>query len=311
MIRTDTDQVRDFGRNQEAIFDFYTCPGPLTSTGRYTPYMDALPRDVPGLVRVVQGLAIHEYMASAYGITVPEERKPESHIRSVEEMLGRILAIDNRPLTIPRQPEKRLVGVCQHFSSLMVAMLQAKGIPARARYGFGSYFNPGYFEEHIVSEYWNAGEGRWVLVDTQFDEIWRSKLRVDHDVLDVPRDRFLVAGDAWSQYRAGARNPARFGIFVGEQRGAWFIAGELVRDIAGLNKMEMLPWDQWGAIPRPGEQVGNDPLAYYDRLAALSQSPDASFKALRQLYIGDQRVQVPPVVFNAVLNREEPVAVAA
>ncbi len=35
------------------------------------------------------------------------------------------------------------------------------------------------------------------------------------------------------------------------------------------------------------------------------QEPDASFGELRQLYEGDQRLRVPPTVFNAVLNRPE------
>ena len=39
-------------------------------------------------------------------------------------------------------------------------MLRAKGVPARARLGFGSYFNPGYFEEHVLCEYWNAAQER-------------------------------------------------------------------------------------------------------------------------------------------------------
>ncbi|HZS61750.1 MAG TPA: transglutaminase-like domain-containing protein, partial [Gemmatimonadaceae bacterium] len=92
--------------------------------------------------QIVQGLVIHQYMASAYGVTVSEARSAESHIRHVDEMLDRIFAIDPSPLTVARPPEKRLVGVCHHFSLLFVAMLRAHGIPARYRQGFGTYFNP-------------------------------------------------------------------------------------------------------------------------------------------------------------------------
>ena len=115
----------------------------------------------------------------------------------------------------------------------------------------GSYFNPPYFEEHVVCEYWNAAEARWVLVDPQFDEVWRAELKIDHDVLDVPCDRFVIAGESWVQCRGGDASPAKFGIFKGDLLRLWFIAGEMVRDVAALNKMEMLPWDVWGAIPAP------------------------------------------------------------
>jgi threonine dehydrogenase-like Zn-dependent dehydrogenase len=151
-------------------------------------------------------------------------------------------------------------------------MLRAKGVPARARYGFGAYFNPPKFEEHVVCEVWNETEQRWVLVDLQFDEIWRRQLGIEHDVLDLPRDRYLVAAEAWRRCRSGDADAARFGIFVGELRGLWFIAGELIRDVAALNKREMLPWDVWGAMPGPSEPIDEEHLAFFDRLAALTQS---------------------------------------
>jgi transglutaminase-like putative cysteine protease len=123
------------------ILDFYRRPGTMTSTGRHAAAFAGLPRDVAALARVVQGLAIHEYVASEfYGVEIPDERRSESHIRPVEEMLERLLALDARPLTVPRPPDKRLVGVCHHFMLLLVAMLRAGGVAARGRRGFGSYF---------------------------------------------------------------------------------------------------------------------------------------------------------------------------
>jgi hypothetical protein len=77
--------------------------------------------------------------------------------------------------------------------------------------------------------------------------------------LDVPRDRFLVAGDAWLQCRAGQADLSRFGIQFAGLRGLWFVAGSIVRDVAALNGAEMLPWDVWGCQPRPGEQLNSEP----------------------------------------------------
>jgi hypothetical protein len=288
------------------VLDFYAQPSGMTSAGRHAPVFQGLPNDVGELVRIIQGLAVYENVAADfYGFTIPDERKRETHLRSIEEMLDRLLALDARPLSVARPVDKRLVGRCHHFALLLVAMLRAKAVPARARGGFGAYFNPGYFEDHWVCEYWNAAEARWVLVDPQLDNVWRTTLKVDFDPLDVPRDRFVIAGDAWAQCRAGEANPSKFGIFFDHLRGLWFVAGDVVRDAAALNKMEMLPWDVWGAMPGPGEPLENGQLRAFDRLAALTRAPDAAFGELRALYEGDDRLRVPATVHNAQLNREE------
>jgi hypothetical protein len=230
---------------------------------------------------------------------------PSRIFRPVEQMLDRILALDAAPLTVSRPPERRLVGVCRHFMVLLLAMLRAKRIPARGRCGFGGYFNPGFFEDHVVCEYWNGSEKRWMLVDPQFDDVWRARLGIEYDVLDVPRDRFLIASDAWTECRTRAADPAKFGIVNGNLRGLWFIAANLIHDVAALNKMELLRWDAWGGMPPPGEALSEDQLTFFDRLAALTREPDQSFDELRRLYESDDRVRVPATVFNALRNRPE------
>jgi hypothetical protein len=254
---------------------------------------------------VLQGLQIHEYMAAAYGFEVPEERRAESQLRPVSAMLERLRALDDRAVAIARPPERRLVGVCRHFTLLLVALLRARGIPARARVGFGTYFMPGQFLDHWVAEWWNERAARWVRSDAQLDEVWRDRLETDFDVLDVPHDRFVIAGDAWAEWREGRVDAALFGIH--ELRGAWFIAGNLARDVAALNKVELLPWDVWGGMPQPDERLHEEALEFFDRLAALTRKPDAEFARLRSLYDGDERLRVPATVFNAVRQRPEAV----
>jgi Transglutaminase-like superfamily len=136
-------------------------------------------------------------------------------------------------LNVARPPERRLIGVCRHFVVLLLTMLRAKHIPARCRCAFGSYFNPGFLEDHVVCEYWNAAEQRWVLVDAQFDEVWRNQLNIEHNILDVPHDRFLIAADAWARCRTGGSDALRFGIFKGNLRGLWFIAANLLHERRG------------------------------------------------------------------------------
>jgi len=279
--------------------DFYRTPVDLSAAGLQAPLLDGLPRDIAGLVRVVQGLLIHEHMTDAYGVALPPERRGESHVRAVEDMLGAIAARDPRPLSAPREARDRYVCVCRSFTLLFVALLRHQGVPARARCGFGAYFEKGKFYDHWVAEYWNTAERRWVMVDSQVDDRQRAMFGVTIDTLDVKRDQFLVGGDAWRLCRAGKEDAQDFGIL--DMHGLWFIAGNLIRDAAALNNREMLPWDVWGGMRRADEELDT---GFLDRLAGLTHDPDRHFAELRAVY-NDPRVAVPATVFNAVLNRSE------
>ena len=94
-----------------------------------------------------------------------------------------------------------------------------------------------------MCEYWNADWERWVLVDAQLDDVWRKRLNIHFNNLDVPRDQFVTAGEAWKKCHDGSEDPSRFGISFVKLYGLWFIAGIVLRDFASLNKVEMLPWD--------------------------------------------------------------------
>jgi hypothetical protein len=293
-------QVHDQPRLQ-----FYSRPATMTSPGRHAPLLGGLPRDIPGLAAVAQGLLIHEHIAPAYGVTLSDEQRASVHVRPVKRMLELIVATDDRPLDVARAPEARLPVNCRHFTVLMVAMLRAQGTPARARCGFGGYFHDTMFEDHWVCEYWHAGQQRWILVDAQIDARQRDLFSIDFDVTDVPRDRFLIAGEAWARCRSGAADPGTFGLSIINEAGDWWIAGNLMRDAAALGNIELLPWDCWGAMPQADEPIDESRCALFDRLATLTQSPDSSFAELQRLCQEDSRLRVPAAVRNAVRMRDE------
>ncbi|HWA90191.1 MAG TPA: transglutaminase family protein [Rhizomicrobium sp.] len=262
---------------------------------RHAALLDALPDDVASLAKIPSGLVIHQHIAAAYGENISDERAQEVHIRAADDVLACVLRHDGAPLTEPRPPSKRAVGNCRHFTLLLVAMLRHKKIPARARCGFAAYFERGKYLDHWAAEVWDGS--RWAMVDAQLDDVQRRLFRVPFDPLDVPRDEFPVAGDAWARCRAADLDPDAFGIM--DMRGWWFIAGNVVRDIAALNNHVMLPWDMWGAMPQPGEEPD---AAIFDKWAALSLDPDLD--ELRRAYASDA-IGVPDTVFNAVRQRPE------
>src|SRR6185437_13181688 len=109
----------------------------------------------------------------------------------------------------------------------------------------------------------------------------------------------------WASIRSGAADPMSFGISSMKEFGAWVVAGNLVRDFAALNNMEMLPWDVWGVMPGPSDEIGDDLLPLFDRLAELTRDPDRRLAELRELYQQDERVRVPPKVKNDISGCEE------
>ena len=114
-----------------------------------------------------------------------------------------------------------------------------------------------------------------------------------------------MASAAWDHCRKGKADPSKFGISFAHLDGLWVIAGSLVRDVAALNKMEMPPWDVWGAQPSSGQSLSNEQLTFFDHLAEITREPDASFEDLLALYAKDDRLRVPATVSNALLNRAE------
>ncbi len=288
---------------------YYATHSMMSDPGRHAPLVEALPDDVGTIATVLQGLCIYDVVAEPfYGFAVPAERAGEIHLRSVADMLDRIVALDPSPLSQARPVDRRLVSRCHHYGLLLVSVLRAKGIPARLRGGFGAFFNPPFFEDHWVAEYWHKDEGRWVFADAQLDRVWLARLPGIENPLDLSPDQFVLAADAWRQCRSGTADAARFGIGFINLRGLWFITGSLSRDLAALNKREMLPWDVWGAQAAIDAELSLEELTFHDDLAAMMVDPDRELAELRALYEADERLLVPPMVFNALTDRREPIA---
>lgn len=285
--------------------EFYLGNGPLNGIGNGSRALRDLPRDIGALCEIVQGLLIHRDIAPwLYGLRLSGEKRDLANIRRVATIIDEIERFSAKPLRETRLPAERMPGVCWHFSSLIAAILRGQGVPARARCGFGAYFVRGRFEDHWVAEYWNAAEHRWVLVDAQLDGVQRSAFRVNLDPTDVPHDQFIFAGDAWQRCRAGFADPDLFGLSSLKEQGLWWIAQNLIRDLASLNRLEMLPWDVWGMMPKPTGFISDDDGTFLDRVATLTLGGDDAIGPLREIY-EDPRVKVPSKVFNADRRTEE------
>ena len=273
---------------------YFTQQGIISDPGQYAYLFDDLPTSLPELVQVVQGSTLHIFWAERYGLKLSPERQAEVQLRTMPRRLERALQLDPRPLSQPRPLETRLVGNCRDFTLLLVALLRHQGVPARARCGFGAYFLPGHYEDHWVAEVWDAGAGALGAGGCPAGRLPVRRRSTSPSIpLDVPRDQFITGGMAWQMCRSGQADPESFGIF--DMHGLGFVRGDFVRDVAALNKVELLPWDCWGIIEKETLDDPDD-LALLDELAELTAGDVPEFPRVQALYNADARLRMAGTV---------------
>ena len=263
--------------------EFYKIAGPLTDITSYASICEELPSDIPALCKIIQNSTIHVYWAERMGFQADTFRQSEVQIRSSEKKLAKIFELDPSPLNTERSLEKRLVVNCRDITLLLTALLKGKGIPARARCGFATYFIKDHFEDHWICEHWDAAASRWKMVDAQLDDFQKSALKIDFDPYDLPVGRFIPAGRAWQMTRQNKADPNKFGII--KYKGEMFIVGNMQRDLLALNSIELLPWDQWGLMDKRYIQLTPRQLAFLDAMAVVTQLDDAGFDMTRKIFL--------------------------
>lgn len=255
----------------------YRSPGAMTDLIGVEPnVLVGLPDDPVGICRPVHELVVQPHDAQALGLA--SDRLATNQLRSAAELVSALTALDPAPVVAPRAPERRIVGTCRHFAVLACALLRRRSIPARVRCGFATYFQPGQGVDHWIVEYLNESDHRWVRVDPEV---------LEGDVLarpdDIPLGAFLSGGEAWAAFRSGGIHASSFGVCGTENWGAGEIRGNAVKDLAALNKVEMLPWDEWGRMTAAYRgETGPDYDELLDDLAAACNEDDPG--AIASLY---------------------------
>lgn len=278
--------------------DWYSSQSPITDPGGHAALLEDVPSGVDELRRTAHGLVIHYRVDQPLEQGIPAGRLREIDSRYAETMLFRLAELQGGSLRLPRDLERRLVGCCRDFTVLFLMMARHRGIPCRARVGFARYFVPKLGLDHEVAEVWDSSERRWRLIDAELsDEHVDPTDGAVIDPLDVPRDRFLVAGQAFGLCRTGEADPQTFmvdpGLDLETTRGWPYLQHNLVHDLAALTKIELLLWDAWGLADQPASARDLDLL---DRLAKLTSSPDPALGELRELAAADPRLPVPRTV---------------
>ena len=280
---------------------FYREQSPTTSPGKHADLYRDLPRDPGELVKVVQGLIVHGALGWLYKYQ-PTERQFAgfTEARSAEAILDNVLRLDSSPLTVARPIEKRAVGNCRTFSVLMVSMLRRQGVPARMRVGYATYtWGEPKLENHFIVEYFNGQ--RWVLLDAQMDQAQREFHKLDFDTLDMPRSKFVFAGQAWQGLENGTIKPEQIGMGGPngwESRGYQFVQIDLIADCWALDKVELFTGEANDLGKTPHERLSGEQLKLFGELAHYSSAPDADRAALRSKMESEPTARVDPAAWK-------------
>lgn len=280
----------------------------VTRLERSSTAIDDVPSDLFGLREVSRELVAH-YMGASDGTSgqITGERLKEVDSRYAEVMFTRLLEMGSPKLYRKRPPEERIAGCCRDFAVLFVSMARHKGIPARVRVGYATYFQPGWYLDHVIAEIWDSDLKRWRLIEPEISDAIVAKAQ--YDPLDVPPDRFVTGPRAWLAARSGQINPERFVVAPDLQvpyTRSWLsLRHHIIQDLAALSKLEMLVWDQWGILNEDDPLLDAEML---DQLASVTANPNCSVKELLKWSQRDG-LRVPKAVTSYSPTQESPLTV--
>jgi hypothetical protein len=291
---------------------FYAAQSRVTEPGRHADLVHAVPRSLAAMRVAARELVFHYRAGGDYAANgIAPDRVAEIDTRYAEAMLGRITELSDLPLTEHRAPSQRLVGCCRDFTVLFLTIARAHGIPARARVGFATYFDPGWYIDHVVAEVWDTGEQRWRLVDPELaddhvDPADGSRVTAE----DLTAGQFVTGPAAWLACRSGRADPARHvvdpSLDIPAIRGWPFVRHNLIHDLAALAKHEMVLWDNWGWT-EPDRDLTPEQLAVVDELAAMTSGEPAV--AQIEAFYGREGLRVPAQVTSYSPAHQAPLRV--
>lgn len=180
------------------VHDYYAAQSRFTDPGPMAGWLAEVGPSLADVRDAAAGLVFHFHAngpIADHGFG--PERAGEITLGYAADVLVRLHALNPARPGRERAVTERVVGNCRDVAVLYVAMARQRGIPARVRVGFATYLAPGP-QDHVVAEVWDAAEQRWRLVEpgsaAGFSDVVDGTAL---DLLDVPRDEFLVGAAAW------------------------------------------------------------------------------------------------------------------
>ncbi|MDO8511646.1 MAG: transglutaminase domain-containing protein [bacterium] len=280
------------------ILDHYLATSLFTDLGLYKEAVRKLPDDIKELGLLVRKNLVHP-STIYFGNTNTNEdlrfgdmtempwwrQREDDNLATAVAMVAELYRRDKRGFVNDRKVTDKLVVSCRHTSLVMAAILKAKGIPARVRAGFASYFEQTEFgdvsDDHYINQYFHEKENRWVTIDV--DGCMSIKDGFTFDPFDMPDGTFHFSAKAWLDIREGKQDPNYF--MNKPERGAIVVVWALMHDFHCLmnNEIIYLHYTVLESFERFGK-ITEEELKKLDNLAKLILNPDENFSELKKLW---------------------------
>lgn len=294
---------------KDNILNFYRKTSLFTDLGLYTTFAKSLPDDIKTLCSLLRNQILHPFDLkdeeernnpnSFYGdmrkvsktSLIYENDLFPTAIAMMAELLRR-----NPSFTIERKIEDKIHVCCRETSILLIAILKSKNIPARARCGFThSVSEIDGAGDHWIVEYFDESCKRWVLVDPTmcYDQETLDYFEIDYSLIDMPRDKFIFAADAYLNLRSGKHkkediycfsNPKTFGIKAA--------ISELFYDFHSLMNNEILFCQGPKYLKDNNYELTAFEYIELDELAKLMQDPDKNFDKLTYIWENNEKFRI-------------------
>lgn len=292
-----------------SVLDFYRNTSLFTDLGLYTAFAKNLSSDIETLCSLLRHQIIHPFdlkdeeerndSNSFYGdmTKIPktsliyENDLFPTAIAMMAELLRR-----NSSFTIERKIEDKIHVCCRETSILLIAILKSKNIPARTRCGFTHAVSEiDGAGDHWIVEYYNEIDNKWILVDPTmcYDSETLEYFHINYPLVDMPRNQFIFAADAYLGLRNGKyqaediycfSNPKTFGIKAA--------ISELFYDFHSLMNHEILFCQSPKYLKDSNYELTNDEYLELDELARLMLDPDRNFDELKHIWENNEKFRI-------------------
>lgn len=278
------------------IKNFYLQYSRFTFPGKYEEELKKLPDSIEEIGKLIRKSFIHR-STLASGNTgsnkdlrfgdmskIPWYQQPEDdYFPTTGSMLVELFRRDSRGFIFDRSTENKPILTCRFLAILFASALKAKGIPARVRSGFASYFDDDTSTswDHWVTEYIDPQSKEWILVD-----IDGSLSMVDPKInpYNMSKDQFNYSADVWVNVRDGKLPERRFWNAM-PYSGLNAIAWELFYDFHCLMNNEIIYLHHPANLDiNKFYLLSKKQVDEIDNLANLMVFPDKNFNEIEKIW---------------------------
>lgn len=230
------------------MHQFYIKHSIFSQPGEYGARYHDLPQSLSSLIASVNNLFFHYADQLMYAFPILQKQFYELDLRTIQDRLECLLQKSKISLNCLREHHQKVLGACRDSALLLCSVLRQRGIPARLRAGFNTYYNPQFYLDGFCLQYYDSVLSKWITVDPRTTEqvIHFHHLNIDFDLTDLSENHFIPAAKAWQLCRRQQASANQFGYR--HFSGLNYIRNKVIQDFLLLNKYELLIWDLWGMM---------------------------------------------------------------